>query len=169
MRKLKLTLMGILYWILQLTWGSLMTLLGIIVTIIALLFLRGKIHLNGFGFITEFGGNWGGLSLGAFSFCGNYRINSFSYYEKTRNHEFGHSLQNIILGPLMPFVVGIPSAVRYWYKRIAEKKGKRFPRHWYYQIWFESTASSWGYKALSYIEYVPEVNIPGPIIPDSSI
>ena len=95
-----------------------MTFIGAIVTIFCLAFLKGKIHKNGYSFITEVGGNWGGVSLGAFALCGKYnQPDSDCYmpewYEDTRKHEAGHSLQNIILGPFFPFVVAIPSAIRY--------------------------------------------------------
>lgn len=40
-----------------------------------------------------------------------------------KQHEAGHSLQIIILGPLMPFVVGVPSAFRCWIRNY-NYKGK---------------------------------------------
>ena len=72
--------LGILYWIWSLTWGGLMTYIGLIVTF-ALHFVKliGKIfnknlaiktHINGWSIITEVGGNWGGLELGAVALCG---------------------------------------------------------------------------------------------------
>ena len=33
--------------------------------------------------------------------------------EHVNKHELGHSYQNAILGPFMPFMVAIPSAIRY--------------------------------------------------------
>ena len=37
-------------------------------------------------------------------------------------HEFGHTFQNCLLGPLFPFMVAIPSAIRYWLREIFPKK-----------------------------------------------
>lgn len=148
---------GILYWLIQLTWGILMTVIGLIVSFVCILFFKGKIHKNGFSYIVEVGGDWGGLSLGAVSFCGSYSLKSSPYYdiewyERTRRHEFGHSLQNLVFGPLFPFIVAIPSAFRYWYFTIAESKGKSFPEDAYDSIWFEKEATIQGKKAIDYIE-----------------
>ena len=52
-------------------------------------------------------------------------------------------LQNIIWGPLMLFVISIPSLIRFWYIRYLYKKCKsNIPD--YYSIWFEEQASRWG-------------------------
>ena len=133
----------LLYWILQLTWGIFANILGFIVTIFVLIFLKGRMHKNCYGLITEVGGNWGGVSLGAFALCGSYLTETSdcynpSDYEYVRRHEFGHSLQNIILGPLFIFVVAIPSGIRYWLARYGKLKSD------YEAIWFERTATSWG-------------------------
>ena len=40
-------------------------------------------------------------------------------------HEAGHGIQNLLLGPLMPFVVCIPSALRYWMRRCSTFRGKK--------------------------------------------
>lgn len=120
-----------------------MNIAGVFTTLFVVIFLKGKIHKNGYGFITEVGGNWGGVSLGAFALCGTYyqptspHYNCKWYYE-TRKHEFGHSIQNMFLGPLFPFVVAIPSAIRYWLDYFGKLKKD------YYAVWFERTASTWG-------------------------
>lgn len=54
----------------------------------------------------EVGRAWGGVSLGAFFFVGSASALSL------KQHEAGHTIQNLIFGPLMPFVVCIPSAFR---------------------------------------------------------
>lgn len=143
---MKKTLLAIAYWALELTWGGLLTWPGLIVAIFCILFLKGKPHRNGYSFIIEVGGNWGGINLGAVSLCGNYHGTMF--YEETRAHEAGHSIQNIWFGPLQLFIVAIPSAIRYWHYEIGRKKGRFFPDDWYYSIWFESQASSIGAKYI---------------------
>lgn len=54
-------------------------------------------------------GNWG-LSLGRYIFIpfGSTR------YSRLFLHEYGHSRQSRILGPLYLIVVGIPSLLRFW-------------------------------------------------------
>ena len=135
--KTKKLLFGIMFWTLSLTWGIIMTAIGLIATLglnlikfageVAGYKLKIKTHRNGCSFITEVGGNWGGLELGAFALCGNYSETSPEWFEHTRKHEFGHAIQHLYLGPLFIFIVAIPSASRYWYQRIMIAKGKSFP------------------------------------------
>lgn len=148
---MKIILLGITYWIFQLTWGIIMTILGFFATIFSLIFLKGKTHKNGYGFITEVKGNWGGVSLGAFALCGSYSqidgpCYDLDWYEHVRRHEFGHSIQNIILGPIFLFVVAIPSIIRYWLYNYGKLKSD------YDSIWFERTATEWGTKSIKEIE-----------------
>lgn len=144
----------ILYWILQLTWGSISTVAGLLVTLFILIFLRKKatFHKNGYSYIIEIGEHWGGLDLGAVNLCSNYSKSNPEGYQHTRRHEFGHSIQNIIFGPIKIFIVDIPSFIRYWYHRISQKKGKTFPSDWYDKAWFEGTATNWGTWAIEKIE-----------------
>ena len=143
-------LQAILYWILQLTWGLLMTFIGAIVVLFCIIFLKGKVHKNGYTIIVEVGNNWGGLELGAFALCGGYTTSCVDEYwfQHTRRHEFGHSIQNIIWGPLYPLVIGIPSAIRYWYRILTPNK--EHPD--YDAIWFEGQATRLGTKAIDKYE-----------------
>ena len=142
---MKKVLFGIFYWLGQLTWGILMTLIGLIASVICLVFIKGsKAHRNGYSFIIEVGGNWGGVSLGAISLCGHYSETDIDWFEHTRKHEAGHSLQNLIFGPLFTFVVAIPSACRYWYDVYCANHGRYLDNDWYESAWFEHTATLWG-------------------------
>lgn len=142
------------YWLVQLTWGAVMTIPGLLVTCFCILFLHGKVHRNGYSYIVEIGGNWGGLNLGAVSLCGGYTTicPDEDWFEYTRRHEFGHSLQNMMFGPLMLFIVEIPSVIRYHYQNARSKKG--LENKPYNDIWFEGTASAWGSNAIDKIESV---------------
>lgn len=141
----------ILYWFLSLTWGIIASAIGAVVSLFAIIF-GGKPHKNGCTIIIEIGGHWGGLELGCFALCSNYSKNYPSYYEEIRRHEFGHSIQNIILGPFFIFIVSIPSAIRYWYERISNSHGKYFPPDWYDSIWFEGTATRVGTRIINWLE-----------------
>lgn len=152
---MKKILLGIGYWLVQLTWGALMTYPGLLVTAFCILFLKGKPHRNGYSYIVEVGGNWGGLELGAVALCGSYAQKDgpcydMNWYEHTRRHEFGHTLQQLVFGPLQLFVVGIPSTIRYWIIHFKQKAGKSVPE--YDSVWFEGTATKFGTKAIDYIE-----------------
>lgn len=152
MKKLKVILAGIGYWLISLTWGGLLTIIGLLVCLFCIIFLKGKPHKNGFSFIVEVGGNWGGLELGAVALCGNYYGDD--YYEEISDHEFGHSLapQHLLMGSIIYiFLVGIPSVCRYWYMAIREKKGKPLPDEWYDKFWAEPNATKNGHKIKEWI------------------
>lgn len=72
-------------------------------------------------------GNWG-VSLGDFIFLPVYTN------QKSVNHEYGHHIQSLILGPLYLIVIGIPSAIRnrIWYfkKLPSQDYYKGFPENW---------------------------------------
>lgn len=133
-----------------------MTIPGFFICLFCIIFLKGKVHKNGYSIIVEVGGNWGGLELGAFALCGGYTTSCVDtyWYEHTRRHEFGHSLQNIIFGPLMLFIVSIPSAIRYWYRHNNPDKVTTN----YDDIWFERTATQWGTNAIDRIENIAKLS-----------
>lgn len=94
------------YLVLQFTWGAIQNALGF------LLFLKNirceHAYYHG-AILTFHEGDWGGVSLGAFIFINGKRGDE---YKKTVSvHEYGHTIQSLILGPLYLFVVGIPSFV----------------------------------------------------------
>lgn len=160
--KIKKILFSIMFWVVSCTWGIIMTTIGAVATVglnlikvIGTWFgkdLKIKTHRNGCSFITEVGGNWGGLELGAFALCGNYSENNKAWFSHTRKHEFGHAIQHLYMGPLFIFIVAIPSAARYWYKRIMQNNGKKFPNNWYDSIWFEGGATKTGEKFVDWLE-----------------
>lgn len=95
------------YWLIQCTWGLPMTLIGAIIALGLLISGHKPKHLGPTVYF-EVGENWGGVELGGFFLCDKHSP------LETKYHECGHSLQNMIWGPLMPFVVCLPSAARYW-------------------------------------------------------
>ena len=104
----------IIFYILSFTWGIIMSSIGAIISVILLIcgqkpkLFHGRIYF-------AIGKNWGGVNFGPFFF-----VDSTPTLH-TKQHECGHGIQNIILGPLMPFIVCIPSAMRYWLYRTADK------------------------------------------------
>lgn len=124
------------FYILSWTWGIIMTLIGSVVALILIL-IGYKPIKNIYGWYFEIGNYWGGVDLGYISII---QKNSSQYL---KHHEFGHAVQNCIFGPLFPFMIAIPSAIRYWYRTIREKLGKDNPTD-YYAIWFEKQASTYG-------------------------
>ena len=124
-----------LYYILMFTWGLLMSLIGLITTLCLLI---GGQKPHGIYGIWKFEiiEHWGGADLG----CMYVRDTTSS--EAVDRHETGHSYQNCILGPFFPFIVAIPSALRYWDRKRREKKGETLKP--YDSIWFEGSATDIG-------------------------
>lgn len=135
---MKLILKRTLFYILSCTWGAIMTSIGLVVLLVTLPF--GKFGIYHGRIYKRIGKNWGGVELGCFFLCDE------NAGEHTMAHETGHGLQNCIWGPLFPFVIAIPSAVRYWYREYIYRTNKE--KYWklpdYDAIWFEGQATKWG-------------------------
>lgn len=135
------TFKAIGFWILSWTWGLPMTLVGALVALVLLIagYRPKRFH---YYIYFEVGRNWGGFEAGCFFFA-NKNVSLH-----TKQHESGHGIQNIIFGWFMPFVVSIPSAMRYWYREIVVRTGKK--KHSdlppYDSAWFEGLATKWGEK-----------------------
>lgn len=127
-----------LYYILNFTWGIIMNIFGLIGASVMLALGKKPIHHAG-SIVFRTGHYWGGVSLGIFSFVCEEAS------QHTLNHEFGHSLQNALYGPAFPFIVAIPSFIRYWKFTINDKKGIPNTEK-YDDAWFEGQATEWGTK-----------------------
>ena len=98
----------------------------------------------------------GGVSLGMFTFVSEYdeqmkeafardgsRLTE-SYHRRLMVHEYGHTIQSLLLGPLYLIAVGLPSMI--WCrsgkcKRYRQQKGIS-----YYDFWCEKWANTLGEK-----------------------
>lgn len=125
----------LLRWILSCTWGIIMTIIGAIATI-SIVCSGGKIGIYNGNIYCQCGeGYWGGLNLGPFFFV------PYDCPESTKQHEWGHGIQNAIYGPFFIFLVAIPSFIRCQYYNIMSSK-KQLPP--YDSIWFEGEATQIG-------------------------
>ena len=106
-----------LFYILSVTWGCIMTTIGALVSLI-LLILGYKPKKWNYCYYFEVGENWGGIELGMFF------VTDKSSGIRIKNHEHGHGIQNCYLGVFMPFIVCIPSAIRYWLRKLNTQKKK---------------------------------------------
>lgn len=114
---MKKILSYIIYWLIQCTWGVIMTATGAIVAL-ALLVTGHKPKMLGPNVYFTVGHNWGGASIGPFIVCCE------EISEKTLYHECGHALQNMVFGPLTPFLISLPSAIRYWLRQCPTRRKK---------------------------------------------
>lgn len=105
------------FWFVQCTWGFIMTFIGAI-AVLSLMIVGKKPHHIGPVVYVQVGKSWGGVELGGFFLCCENLPKSTMY------HECGHALQNMIFGPLFPFIVAIPSATRYWLREFNTHLGK---------------------------------------------
>lgn len=124
------------YYLLQFTWGLPMNIAGLAVA--AVLVLRGRRPVPyHWGWCFEREGNWG-LELGIFFIAPPDSIH-------TKDHEFGHGVQNVYLGWFTPVVVSLPSVARFWWRKLKKKLGKSITTG-YDDIWFEGQATKTGEK-----------------------
>lgn len=137
----------VLYYILACTWGVLMTFLGALITAILYIFVQDSRPTTYYWVYYMMVGPdyWGGLEMGLM-----FIRDKKSSENHINPHEWGHTFQNCIFGPLFPFLVAIPSATRYWIQEFRSRKGKTNPD--YDSIWFEDSATQCGRYAVEYIK-----------------
>ena len=131
----------------QCTWGILQTFVG---SIVFLLNIRKKHYLYHGAIITE----WGlksSLSMGLFCFvtstpfaCGCCSAEEVGH--RLVVHEYGHSIQSLILGPMYMFAMAIPSML--WaglpcFEKLRLKKNIK-----YHRLYTERWANHLGEKVL---------------------
>lgn len=142
-----------LYVIIQWSWGFIQSLLGLIMLIsfrhCKRVFYHGSI-------LVYHDGKFGGISLGMFIFVNSARPNE--WVRGAVVHEYGHTIQSLILGPFYLFVIGIPSSV--WcnnkkYIKLREEKGVS-----YYKFYPEKYANYLGTKITKNAPPTYESGIP---------
>ena len=133
------------FYLLSFTWGLIMTVIGLISALV-LICTGHKPKAYGRCLHFTVGENWGGVSLGIVI------ITDTTPTDHTLRHEHGHALQNVKYGVAFPFIVAIPSFIRYWVREIQYRSGHP-PKTDYDAIWFEKEATELG------TEYVTKWNI----------
>lgn len=130
-----------IFYLLSFTWGLPLTLIGCIIA--AVLMACGKKPIKyGWFWYFEVGYYWGGLELGPI-FLVQHKASEF-----TKTHEAGHGIQNTRYGPMMLFIVTIPSAIRYWYREFRSFINRPC-KTGYQDIWFEAEANRLGAEVMS--------------------
>ena len=120
----------------QWTWGFPQTLYGLLVY----LKNRDKKHTHYRGTIVTYWDNSGSMGVGMFLFLGTNHQGDRA--NKVLDHEFGHSIQSMILGPLFLPIMGIPSllwANLPWTRKLRREKGVS-----YYAFYPEKNANFLG-------------------------
>lgn len=119
-----------LFYLVQWTWGIIQNLIGLVL----FLCLVGRRHRTFHGAVVTTWKLESSLSLGMFIFTAR------PYDLRLIQHEYGHTIQSLILGPIWPFVIGLPSLI--WcgcFEKWREKHGIN-----YYSFYTESWANRLG-------------------------
>ena len=122
----------LIYRMWQCTWGCLQTLMGL------MLYIRTK-GCKRFEYKGAIGTVWnhrGGISLGMFIFV------SKADDARMIAHEYGHTLQSLLLGPLYLLVIGAPSYI--WCNVPYFRRKRKECNIDYHSLYTEKWANSWG-------------------------
>lgn len=131
-----------LFYLVQWTWGFPVNIVGGIAYLICTKILKRPHAKFGYAYIVYLPWNAGGLSMGLFIFIKDRKkTNPWTY--NTRIHEYGHTWQCLLLGPLYYIVIALPSVI--WCNFFEGYRKKNNVS--YYKLYCESWANSWGQKA----------------------
>ena len=130
-----------LFYLLNFTWGLPLNIGGLLVCFIMLL-TGHKMYRFGPCFCFERGENWGGMTWGFVI------VTCRGAGERLLTHELGHAMQNCRFGPFMPLLVGLPSSLRYHFRKLQKKVTGKEPKTPYDSIWFEAQATKLGQEYL---------------------
>ncbi|MDD7457766.1 MAG: hypothetical protein PUK83_05000 [Clostridia bacterium] len=135
-----------LYVFLQCTWGFLQSLMGFLYM---LRYAKCRHEWYHGSYVTYFDAWGGGISLGMFVFVAENNEKIREIHRKKGNvfdekrqkailvHEYGHTIQSLILGPLYLFIIGIPSMTWASFKPLVEYRKRTgvkytsfYPERW---------------------------------------
>lgn len=136
------TLQDILFYIIQWTWGLSVNIVGGIAYLICTIIFKRPHQKFGKASIVYLPWNAGGLSMGLFIFVKDGHAKPEWTYN-TRIHEYGHTWQCLLLGPLYYIVIALPSVI--WCNCFAGYRKKNNIS--YYKLYCEAWANAWGQKA----------------------
>lgn len=137
----KTSLKSFLFYLVQWTWGLPVNLVGGIIFLICTKIKKRRFGRFGYSYIVYLPWNQGGLSLGLFIFMKDqHKSKKWTY--NTRIHEYGHTWQCLLLGPLYYLVIALPSAI--WCNFFQGYREKHNVS--YYKVYCESWANAWGQK-----------------------
>ncbi len=132
-----------LFYLIQWTWALPVNIVGGVAYFICTKILKYRHQKFGYANIVYMPWNAGGLSMGLFIFMKDRgeEPNPWSY--NTRIHEYGHTWQCLLLGPLYYIIIALPSVI--WCNLFDGYRKKNNIS--YYKLYCESWANCWGQKA----------------------
>ncbi len=93
--------------LLQCTWGCVQTFVGLLLLLWCVIVKRKKPFIYNDSIVCELPNKSGSLSVGLFFFLHPKAIND----EYTKRHEWGHTRQSLLLGPLYMPLIAFPSMI----------------------------------------------------------
>lgn len=140
-KNFKNDLKAFLFYLVQWTWGLPVNLVGGIAFLICTKILHRRWQRFGYAYIVYLPWKQGGLSMGLFIFIRDQHPKKEWTYN-ARIHEYGHTWQCLLLGPLYYIVIALPSAI--WcncFEGWRKKHGVS-----YYKLYCEGWANAFGQK-----------------------
>lgn len=132
-----------LFYLVQFTWGLAQNLVGLIGYLVLYRKCRHERFENAFITLIDSDKPFGGVSLGIFIFINGKKDEDWLH--DTRIHEYGHTIQSLVLGPVWPLVIAIPSVI--WCNFPPLCKYRKEKNVSYYALYCEGWANLWGSKA----------------------
>ena len=129
-----------LFYLVQFTWGLPQNLAGLIGFLLLYRKSRHERFANAWITYVDTEQNFGGLSLGVFIFINGKKQDGWLH--DTRIHEYGHTIQSLVLGPVWFLVIGLPSIIWCNFPPIVRYR-KQYDVS-YYTIYCEGWANLWG-------------------------
>ena len=140
-RNAKNFFISFLFYLVQWSWGLPVNLIGGIAFLFCTKIKKRRWQHFGYSYIVYLPWNAGGLSLGIFIFMrDNHKSKKWTY--NTRIHEYGHTWQCLLLGPLYYIIIAIPSMI--WCNCFESYRKKNNVS--YYKLYCEAWANKWGQK-----------------------
>ena len=146
MREKKYKINHILYTALQFTWGLPQNLAGLFLFLVLTAINPRRKRLC---FHCSVVSHWrfrSSMALGMFIFFGHWR-NGEAHAQRILVHEYGHTIQSLILGPLFLPVVGFPSSI--WAHFPLFQKWRREGRYDYFDFFCEKWADDAGARIVN--------------------
>ena len=109
-KNLRNSIASFLFYLVQWTWGLPVNLVGGIALLVCTKIKKRRYQRFGYSYIVYLPWKSGGLSLGLFIFMKDQHKNKKWTYN-TRIHEYGHTWQCLLLGPLYYIVIALPSMI----------------------------------------------------------
>ena len=144
----------VIYYFLQWTWGLPQNLLGLIVTLIVRLRNKGGMHERyHHAVLTDWKFKGWSMGLGIYIFYGHRDCPTLEE-RMIRSHEYGHTIQSLVLGPFFLPVIGLPSII---WANLPYFRRFRAVRHYdYYRFYPEA----WANKAGAWANRLGDFDLP---------